>query len=382
MNESPFVYGKTVSKHAFTNRLQECRKLESNLLQGVNTAIISPRRWGKSSLVEKVVGDIKAGRSQRNIAMIDLFTVSTEEEFLEAYAREVLKASSKKWQEWLSYAKELFKRLIPKINVGVDPQHDFSLSFDWQELKKHREEILNLPESLANKKGVPFLICLDEFQNIATFKGFESLEKTMRAVWQRQKMVTYCLYGSKRHMMEEIFDNSSKPFYRFGDIIQLGKITSEDWKAFIPDSFRKSGKGIRAEIAEMIPQLMNNHPWYVQQLCHYTWLKTNKIAEKEHLRRALEELIRANIPFYQREVEGLSRTQLNLLKAIGRGELQLTSSRVMQDYKLGTPRNVSKNKGVLMREDIIHKTPDGLEFLDPAFKLWFDDIFLDRRFSL
>ena len=164
MKDSPFIYGTTVSVLSFTNREIESRKLKSNLLNGINTTIISPRRWGKSSLVEKVIADINKKEKLTKTIIIDLFSVGSEEEFLEKFAREVIKASSSKWQEWMASGKEFFKKLTPKLSFGIDPISDFSLSFDLQELKKNNDEILNLPEIIAQKKGIKFIICLDEFQ--------------------------------------------------------------------------------------------------------------------------------------------------------------------------------------------------------------------------
>lgn len=372
MKLSPFKYGVTVSSAAFTNREEECKKLMENLTQGINTTIISPRRWGKSSLVEKVALEINKKEKSTKVVVMDLFLVSSEEEFLETFAREVIKASSSKWQDWIKVGKDFFKQLVPKISVGIDPTSDFSIQFDWEEIKKHKDEILNLPEKLANQKKVRFVICLDEFQNLATYKDFTNLEKKLRAIWQRQKNVCYCLYGSKKHMMTDIFNNPSKPFYRFGDIVILQKIESEKWIRFLLKSFSSSGKKINEAEAKIITNLMKNHSWYVQQLAHYTWQKTNKTVTKENLLEALNELIRANSPLYQREIEIISTTQLNLLKAVLQGETQLTSAKVMRAYKLGTPRNVSKNKTSLINADIIHETETGYEFLDPAFELWFN----------
>jgi hypothetical protein len=134
---------------------------------------------------------------------------------------------------------------MPKLSIGIDPTSDFSLSFDWQELKKNSEEVLNLPETIANKKGIKFIICLDEFQNLSSFKDYLVFEKKLRASWQRHKSVTYCLFGSKRHMMTEIFNNPSKPFYRFGDIMLLQKIETKKWVTFIRKSFEKTDKHSR-----------------------------------------------------------------------------------------------------------------------------------------
>jgi uncharacterized protein len=382
MKSSPFIYGNTVSNRSFTNREAESEKLRSNLMNGINTMIISPRRWGKSSLVEKVINDIKKKEKKHKTVIIDLFSVGKEEEFLETFAREVIKASSPKWQEWVSIGKNFFKNLLPQIKVGVDPSVDFSVSFDWKELKKHSDEILNLPETIAARNGIKMIICLDEFQNLSTFGNYESFEKKMRSVWQRQKSVTYCLYGSKRHMMTDIFNNPAKPFYRFGDIMLLQKIETKKWISFISKSFSETGKQISADNAACIPGIMKNHSWYVQQLAHYVWNLTQKKAGLTEINAALNELIQANSPLYQKEVEIISVTQLNLLKAVAQGETRFTASAVMQQYQLGTPRNVSKNKTILINNDLIHEINGVYEFVDPAFELWFKKQFFNQSYTL
>ncbi len=382
MSISPFIYGNTVSLHSFTNREKELEKLKNNLINGVNTMIISPRRWGKSSLVEKTILEINKTQNTQRTVLIDLFSVNSEESFLEIFAREVIKSSSSKWEDWISSGKDFFKNLIPQISVGIDPNNDFSLSFDWKELKKHSLEILNLPEIIAEKKGVKIIIFLDEFQNLASFKDYENFEKKMRSVWQRQKNVSYCLFGSKRHMMSEIFNNPSKPFYRFGDIILLQKIETSRWIDFISDSFAETEKNISREIAEKIALVMKNHSWYVQQLSHYTWNLTTHEASMDELNKALVELINANTPLYQKEVENLSETQVNFLKSVAQNETQFTSTDVMQKYRLGTPRNVLRNKSVLINKDLIHLNNGFFEFLDPAFEIWFQKQYFNKTFKI
>ncbi|MBK7106120.1 MAG: ATP-binding protein [Ignavibacteriae bacterium] len=378
MKNSPFIYGNVVADISFTNRDEESKKLYSNLTNGINTTIISPRRWGKSSLVEKVFKDILKKNKNTKTIIVDLFLTSSEEEFLELFAKEIIKASSTKIEDLIKNSKDFFKQLIPQISFGADPNSELSLSFNWTELKKNKNEILDLAEQIAIKKKNKFVIGLDEFQNLATFTDYKNLEKNMRAIWQRQKHVTYCIFGSKRHMMTEIFDNSTSPFYRFGDIILLQKISTENWVKFISDSFKNSKKLIKIQIAHKIPTIMKNHSWYVQQLSHYTWNLTDKVATNVEIKKALEELISANTPLYQKDIEQLSKTQINLLKAITQCEQQLTSANVMQKYKLGTPRNVTKNREILINNDFIHYQDGKYEFLDPAFELWFNKVFYNK----
>ena len=382
MKDTPFVFGIVVSTQGFTNREAESAKLKTNLLGGINTILISPRRWGKSSLVEKVMLDITKKEKGISIVMLDLFSVSSEEEFLELFAREVIKASSNKWQDWMNAGKEFFKNLVPRLSVGIEPGTDFSLSFDFKELKKHSDEVLNLPEMIARKKNQKFIICLDEFQNLAAFPDFEEFEKKLRAVWQRQKSVTYCLYGSRRHMMSELFNHPSKPFYRFGDIMLLPKIETSSWESFIMKSFEKTDKEIDKAFATSIATTMKNHSWYVQQFSHYIWNQTTKRVTIREFNAALKELVQANSPLYQREVEILSKTQLNFLKAVVCGARKFTSTAVMQEFQLGTPRNVSKNKALLIQNDIIQEVDNQFEFVDPAFELWFNKQYFGKSYLI
>ncbi|CAI9674346.1 ATP-binding protein [Elizabethkingia anophelis] len=377
---SPFVFGNLVNLQSFTNRENELKRLKNNLISGINTIIISPRRWGKSSLVEKTIMDINITDPDYKTVKIDLFSVNSEQEFLEKFAREVIKASSAKWEEWLKESKDIFKKLIPKFSIGIQPDSDFSISFDWEELKKYSDEILNLPEILATKKQVKFIICIDEFQNLAHFPNFEAVEKNMRAVWQKQKNVVYCLYGSKRDMMTNIFDNSSKPFYRFGDLLLLSKIKKEKWESFIVENFEKTNRRISQTFAGRITDLMKCHSWYVQQFSYYVWSETQNEVTDSIFCDALERLVQSNVPLFQNKIEEFSTGQINLLKAIAKNEKQLSSKETLKRYHLGTSAGVNKNKNTLLQKDIISEERGIIEFLDPVFELWFRKLYFDEDY--
>lgn len=370
MDIGPFNFGNTVSTSHFTNRELEMKQLKNNLTSGINTIIISPRRWGKSSLVERVLLDFEKNGKIKTVSL-DLFSCSSETEFLELFARKVIQASSSDWEDWVGIAKSFFKKLVPKLNIDLTSYIDFTLEFDPSELSKHKDEILNLPEEIAKKKQIQFIIAIDEFQNLASFSNYTEIEKTMRACWQRHKQATYCLYGSKRDMLSDIFNNSSKPFYRFGDILLLPKIKREKWINYIVERFIQTKKSISPEMAGQIADLMDNHSWYVQQLSHYTWHNSKKSASEQNLYDALLEVIHANSPLFQREIEFLSSTQVNLLKAIARQEKQLSSQATLKKYNLGTSANVVKNKQVLLNAELIDIQGGIVTFLDPVFERWF-----------
>lgn len=377
---SPFAFGHIVNLQAFTNRENDLEKLKKNLLSGINTIIISPRRWGKSSLVEKVANQISAENSDFIVVKLDLFSANSEEEFLENFSKEIIKASSTKLEDWIENSKKLFQYLVPRFKLKLQPDSDFSISFDWKEAEKNKNEILNLPETLATLKGKKVLICIDEFQNIAQFQNFENIEKNIRSVWQKQKNVVYCLYGSKRHMMQDIFANASKPFYKFGDLFWLQKIKTEKWISFIKEGFLKTSRVISDEFAQKIPELMKNHSWYVQQFSFYIWSETYKEVTQEIFENALQRLVEGNEPFFKNIAESLSVGQINLIKAILCGETQISAKKTLLEYHLGTSANVNKNKQTLINKDILNQTESGFELLDPVFELWFRKMYLGENY--
>ncbi len=375
---SPFLFGKTVAENNFLNRTKDIDRLWLNLRSGINTMLISPRRWGKSSLVE-YTAYLKANEKQVKWCFLDMFAIRDEVDFYERLSRELLKATSSKWEDWVKSAKILFKQIIPKIHIGSEPAYDFSVRFEWAELEKHKDEILNLPQRIAEKHGIQLIVCLDEFQNIHTFSDAENFEKLLRSHWQHHQNVSYCLYGSKRTLMTDIFNKKNRAFYRFGDVMMLDKIAAEHWVPFITEKFQQTGKQIPPLLAEKIASLMKNHPYYVQQLSHYVWSETVKEVTVDLLQSATLRMLEVNQALYQYEVESLSNTQINLLKAIVNGETQFTSLRIMQEYHIGTPQNVSKNMKMLEKRDFIERIHKKAELLDPAFELWFRKYYMQKN---
>ena len=222
--ETPFIFGKIATEKNFTDREKETADLVQNFMSLINTIIISPRRWGKSSLVNKAAKLAMAQDSNLRICHIDLFNVRSEEHFYSLLAQKVIAATSTKWEEAIESAKSFFSHLVPKISIGTDPTNEVSIDFDWEEVKRNPDEVLDLAEKIAKKKGLKIVICVDEFQNIAEFTDPDYFQKKLRSHWQLHQNVAYCLYGSKRHMMMEVFTDSSKPFYKFGNLMFLNKI--------------------------------------------------------------------------------------------------------------------------------------------------------------
>jgi AAA+ ATPase superfamily predicted ATPase len=368
--KSPFLFGRTVSSEGFTNRVKEIKRLKANFTHQVNTILISPRRWGKSSLVNKVSEEVSS-RSVK-IVHLDLLGIRSEEEFYKALATETIKTTGSKLSEWLQACKSFFRHITPKISVGADPLQDFEIGFEWSEIEKNYKEILQLPEKIAASKNIRIIICIDEFQNLAVFKEPLLFQKRLRSEWQHQQKVNYCLYGSQQHMMMELFERQSMPFFKFGDVMYLSKIDRKEWISFIVAKFRDTLKKIDESQADTIAKLVQDHSYYVQQLSHIVWLNTEKAVTGNIVESSLNDLLEQNSILYTRDTEELSANQLLYLKAISDGvHTGLSSMAVIEKYRLGTSANVLKVKQVLIKKELIEERAGGSYFLDPVYEIWF-----------
>lgn len=370
---SPFQFGTLATNENFIDRQEDRALLKQLLSSHINVMLISPRRWGKSSLVKRAMSELADEDINVRICYIDAFCIGSESEFYRTFASQVIACASSKMERWIEDAKKFLTGVIPQVVVS-DQITDF-MAFDLKYVPQERDKmaILQLPELLAKEKGIRIIVCIDEFQQLANLPEYKDMEGKMRSVWQQQQLTSYCLYGSKRNMMLNIFNNSNSPFYRFGQVIFMQKIAKEHWIPFILSSFAKTGKSISEEMAERICDAVVCHSWYLQQLCYFIWSFTVSEVTEDIYQLGLKQVLNINTPMFQNDTENLSSTQIEMLKAIANGEQHFSSQAVKQIYNLGNPNTIVKNRKTLQNKDIIEKQNDAFGFVDPIYRLWFKE---------
>jgi uncharacterized protein len=320
--------------------------------------------------VAKAAGLTARKNKNLKFCFIDMYSVRTEEEFYEALTREVLNATSNKMEEAMRWSGKFISSLIPAFTISPKSGTQFSFSLNWKEVKKNPADVINLPQKIAAEKKINLVICIDEFQQINEFENTVEFQKRMRALWQKHKNVTYCLYGSKRHMLMNVFTNQGMPFYKFGDILFLEKIKEADWVKFITERFNQTGKKIDPPVAALIAQCVENHPYYVQQLAQQSWLRTIKACKEAVVMEAFDSLVLQLSLLFQSMTDGLSDTQVNFLRAVLQNVEQLSAKAVLDEYKLGTSANVQRIKEALVNKEILDIQGEKISFMDPVYKQW------------
>ena len=366
-----FIFGVAVSGDNFIGREKEIHCLSSNFKNGINTILSSPRRWGKTSLIKKVKAIVESDKLR--VIYVDIFPCRSEYDFYNMFAEAVLKQTSFRFDEWKDIAYEFISRLTPKFAFSVGPDSDYSVSLGITSKTHSAEEVLQLPERIAQKKGIQIVICIDEFQQIGEFPDSVIVQKKMRSAWQHNSRVSYCLLGSRKHLMDELFQKRSLPFYKFGDIINLKLIPTEVWVPYICKQFKKVDRVISEELAAEICRIVENHSSYVQQLAWLTLLETEKVATREGVARALNELLDENTPLFTQQTELLTTYQMNFLRAILAGiHKEFGIATVLSEYNLGSSSNISRLRKSMVEKELVEFRQEGYFIADPILKIWLE----------
>lgn len=368
--EIPFIFGKIADGKDFTDRKLDTERLLTNFKGLVSTVIISPRRWGKTSLVNHALEKLKEERGYM-ACKVDVFSCRTEAQFYQSYVNAVMRASATKVDEFVGMAKQYLRSFGPKLTFGeMGSQHELSLGLDFRDRQYSVDEILDLPQRVAEERGKKFVVCIDEFQNVNAYDDPTGFQRLLRSHWQDHDRVGYCLYGSKKHMLLDIFSNYEMPFYKFGDIMFLDKIGESEWVEYIVKRFGETGKKIDSDTARHVAQLVECHPYYVQQLAQQSWLRTDVTCDKNIVDRAFDALVDQLGLLFSNIVDSLRARQISFLQAIADGVVNYSSAEVLSRYGLGTSANIKNLKSALLDRNLIDVDGKRLTIQDPLFAHW------------
>lgn len=370
MKEKAFIYGKAVEGENFTDRVKETKRLKLDFENGINVILISPRRMGKSSIIKKVKAEIS--NPQIRVVYMDIYDCRSEYDFYNRFASVLMKQTATKSEQIVGNIKRFLTRLTPKISFSPEPLSEMSLSLGITPQNYQPEEILQLPELIAQEQGVQLVVCIDEFQQIGEFADSISVQKRLRSVWQHQHSVSYCLFGSKKHLMTTLFQSRKMPFYQFGEMMYLDKIPTADWVAFIQSRFKSQGKRISAELAQRICETVDNYSSYVQQLAWNVLAETESETTEQDFNNGIQALLAQCSGLFEQQIKGLSSYQLNFIRAICDGiHSDFGSKAVMDEYDLGSKSNISRIKTALLNRELITEERDAIYLEDPVFRMWF-----------
>jgi hypothetical protein len=370
--ENPFVFGEIIDDANFVNRTDELNQLIRDLGDGQKVFLLSPRRFGKSSLVALALLKLK----KRHIHTVNLTvsSYSSYAQFLEKFAEKVLRAAGP-WERVKDWATRFARQVKPDVNINMSTG-EISLSlgkgagFDPSPIAP---DVFALPGELTKNAGFRMAICLDEFQQISQFNG-GSVENAIRNQVQEQREVGYVFAGSQPSLMEEML-SAKRPFHKAGPQMFLDKIPAEAWKASITRHFRKRGRTLDDPGLETLLASADLIPYDVQRIAHELWdyaeLKDKRQLDVSDVNSVIESLVTSQSTYYELLWEQLSARQRAALQAIAyRGASEIYSQGVREEFRLGPASSVQKALQSLDSRDILDRYKGSYFFLDPLFPSW------------
>jgi AAA+ ATPase superfamily predicted ATPase len=238
---NPFTYGTVVTGVDFANRKKELRELSGKLKETVRIFLVAPRRYGKTSLIQNVLGRLK--RQKMLTAYVDLYWATSSREFMELYLSHVIRGSKSLSKKAAHFLRDFLPRVRPHLGFDPNGNPELSLGISGEPPAEAAEEVFNMPEKIAKDQGKRFVVVLDEFQEFGNFNG-GALERQLRAAIQHHNNVSYLFAGSKPHMLIDMVSEKTRPFYQMGTLMTLDKMPHNEFRSFIESKFLKSGKKI------------------------------------------------------------------------------------------------------------------------------------------
>ena len=376
VTQNPFVYGEVVPAAAFVDRVAELDRLVADLAAAQKVFLISPRRYGKSSLIRRAL----AVMSRRGVLSVEV-TVSSFSSyvaFLEGYAR-ALVAAETKWDRARTWLREAIRSASAEVRYSPDqsPLGALSVSFPGvrsdRDISRLAQEVFALPARLAETRRRKVVVALDEFQAIGGFNG-GSVEHAMRAAVQHQREVGYVFAGSEPSLMERMI-GPRRPFYKAGPVMRLEKIPADEFAAFIDARFARSGMRPESGLGDAIVELAGNLPYDVQRLAHETWDEIRgrgrRRATLDDLHQALKRLLTEQQMMFEAVWQRLTLAQRAVLRAVvienGGG---LLSADARTRHRLGGPSTVQAALAALVRDDLVTRDAERYIVVDSLLREW------------
>jgi hypothetical protein len=374
---NPFSFGGLARDDDFADRETEVEELTADGINGQDVVVFAPRRIGKSSLVGAAMTELVA--ADVLVADVDLWKIPNKEKLAEALATAIYGDIATTLDRAIERALAPFRGLRITPTISIDPETGavnfrFSAESSQADIDATLERLLELPAELAAERGRPTVLVIDEFQDIARID--KSLTRVMRSVFQQQPEVGHIYLGSKRHLMEQIFNDPNEPFWRSAKQMELGPIPDGPFGEFIAKRFSDTGKKIDARIVRRVLEKTGGHPYATQRFCYEIWQRTDpgETATDVELGLAFEAVLIGEDGYLTLTWEDSSKAQQLLLAALAREPGRPLRKDYRSRHQLPPATNMQRALQGLTHRELIAKGEDGsIRIAEPFFAEWINE---------
>ncbi|MBS1862584.1 MAG: ATP-binding protein [Actinobacteria bacterium] len=369
---NPFRFGALALDESFTDREREREELVSDIRNGQDVVLYAPRRLGKSSLVWSAAQ--AAAADGVLVAQVDLMTTPSKERLAAALAATIFEQIASPLERVKEAALAPFRRLQVQPTVIVEEDGSYAFSFGFGErpsdIDATLERLFRLPGELAGARHRRAALVMDEFQQVVEIDP--GLPNLMRAVFQQQPEVGHVYLGSRRHVMEGIFNDRNEPFWRSAKTVELGPIDPVAFAPFLVDRFDASGKAVSAAAVAAVLGRTSGHPYATQELCYFLWERTSPGAEASEalVSAALEDALRSEHAHFSLLWEDCTGNQKLVLEALAREAGHPFSAAYRRRLGLGPATNVQRALRTLEKREIVTGDRGAYRIAEPFLPEW------------
>ncbi len=367
---NPFQYANIVEDEFFYDRKEELPRIVQTLEGGNNLVLYAPRRYGKSSLVNKALKELEI-RGIKTV-YLDFMSIYSQETFINKYAKIIAEKDIGPVEKTIKKIAGFLKGVVPVVSFDQYGNINFSLSkVEGADSEKTLAEVIDLPERLSIS-GQRWVVAFDEFQEITTLNG-ESFERLLRSIIQHHQNVSYLFLGSRTHLLKDMFNNKNRAFYNAAMLMNIDVIDKKESIDYLTMRFKNDGIEIDTQTAEYIVIKSQGIPYYIQFIAAEIWqdvINTTKKVSIETADESVRRIISLKSDYYWELTNKQTNYRKSVLKALSNDAGELFSRATAAKYHLGSASSTQKALESLIVQGIIEKTIKKYSFTDPVFRLF------------
>lgn len=365
---NPFSITSYMGPEYFCDRDEETKELAGALVNGRNVTLISPRRVGKTGLIQHFFRSLNPKEVQ--CFYVDLYSTSNLQEFTKLFAQEVLTKRITPFSEQVwSEITHFFGALRPVF--GADPISGMpQCTIDIQ--PQREEWTLQQIFAYLEKSTTPCYVAFYEFQTIAEYQGVK-MEAILRTYIQQLHNVHFIFSGSKKHIMTEMFSSAKRPFYRSTQMMHIDVIDEKVYYAFATKHLSAHGQNMSADTFHDLYALVNGYTWNIQSLLNRLYQSGVEQIDYNRVLMTLNQILLEEAPSYQMISRLITDRQLQVLRAVAKegGVKEPGSNVFLQKHQLGAYSTVRSAIQNLMEKELLYQNDDGAYVVyEKFFALW------------
>lgn len=369
---NPFVIIGHIPDQYFCDREAETGKLLLALTNQQNVVLSSPRRMGKTKLVDHVFSNPEIADNYITISL-DILQTNSLSEFIFSLGNAVFNRVARRSERLLKLFPMILKSL--SASFGYDPVSSlptFNIKLgDITRPEYTLEEIFSFLDQADRR----CLVVIDEFQQIANYPE-KNVEALLHSHIQQSRNANFVFCGSQRRIMDEMFGSVQRPFYNSATPFELGPIPLEKYSAFAMEKFEEGSKAIAADAVALTYNTFHGVTLYDQQAMNnaYALTPTGETCDKATMGRIIEDMVGQNDKRERELLQFLSEMQKSILYAIFEDEpvKSLTSAAFTKKHRLKSPSSTQAAVKRLLELDLITKSDGLYSISDPMLDLWIE----------